>query len=969
MESSHEKPDFLAIQEKWREKWAKQKVFDAELNPKKEKFFMTVPYPYISGSLHIGHARVVIEQDVYSRFMRMAGKNVLNSIAFHISGTPVLGISLAISEGDKEKKELYSSYVRNYVSSKEEVNKIIESFKDPFKIVEFFIPKMKDEFSKLGLAVDWRRSFTSGDDVHRALVDWQFRKYKEKNYLVQGKYPILYSLSLKSAVGEDDISEGDTNPVEKIEFTLLKFEFEDSFIIAATLRPETMFGQTNMWVNPSVEYIKANIAGENWIISKECAEKLSHQDKSVEILQKVSGNSFIGKTCKAPVIDKEIIILPSTHCDPDIGTGFVTSVPSDSPYDWVMLKELQESERLCHKYGLDYGYVKAIKPISIIKSRGYGEFPSVEIVEKNNISPKNIAELEKATQEIYKIGFHTGILKDSCGKYKGMTAIQAKEAIKKDIINQGKAEIFYETSRKAQSRDGGKVIVSLLENQWFLDFNAGTWKKDSLKCLKRVEIIPEKFKKQFEDVFEWLDKRPCARKRGLGTALPFDKGWVIESLSDSTLYITLYTISHIVNENKISFSQMNKDFFDYIFLEKLPIDQAEKKIGIKKEILESCRKSFQYWYPNDHRHTFTAHLANHLSFLIFAHAAIMPEKYWPKKFSFHGMVISEGQKMSKSKGNIVTLLDVINKYGTDAFRCFMCNTTSIDGTINWEESEVLRLSKHLKSLVFNLNELSEISKNAKKDEVEKFKKTHKQFASKFERSIKEATECLECMNLRSYSNIVLYNIFNDYKKELQKIGEDKVSVSLMANYIIERWILLLCPLAPHYSEELWEKLEKTGFASIESWPSFEKSLINEKEEFKEILMDNLFSDIRAVKQLSKLKAISKITIITPKKWKYTLFKNISETLKKTRNPGEIIKKVMQTDLKKEDPLLAKKIPKLIDKLPAIILPEKEEQEIISQNKKYLEAVFGARIEIISENYSNHPKSSNSFPGKPAILLE
>ena len=65
------------------------------------------------------------------------------------------------------------------------------------------------------LGVDWRRSFTSGDAIHRKMVEWQFGKYKEKNYLIQGKYPVLYSKSLGNAVGEDDIIEGDTSPVDK----------------------------------------------------------------------------------------------------------------------------------------------------------------------------------------------------------------------------------------------------------------------------------------------------------------------------------------------------------------------------------------------------------------------------------------------------------------------------------------------------------------------------------------------------------------------------------------------------------------------------------------------------------------------------------------------------------------------------------------------------------------------------------
>ena len=183
--------DFKTIEGKWQKKWEEKKLFQTEPDSKKEKFFMTIPYPYISGSLHIGHSRVVTEADVFSRFQRMDGKNVLYPIAFHISGTPVLGISLAIKNGDKKKIALYKGYVQTYEKDKAKVEKIIKSFEDPQKIVDYFIPKMKEEFKTLGLSVDWRRSYTSGSPEHQALVEWQFRKYKEQNYLVQGKYPIF----------------------------------------------------------------------------------------------------------------------------------------------------------------------------------------------------------------------------------------------------------------------------------------------------------------------------------------------------------------------------------------------------------------------------------------------------------------------------------------------------------------------------------------------------------------------------------------------------------------------------------------------------------------------------------------------------------------------------------------------------------------------------------------------------------
>ncbi|HII14770.1 MAG TPA: leucine--tRNA ligase [Nanoarchaeota archaeon] len=951
-------PDFKAIQDKWQKKWKESKLFEAEIDRKKEKFFITVPYPYISGSLHIGHARVVTEADVYSRYLRMAGKNVLYPIAFHISGTPVLGISLAIKNNDKDKIELYKGYVRNYVKSEKEAEAVVKSFEDPWKIVGFFIPKMVDEFSTLGLGVDWRRSFTSGDTIHQKMVEWQFGKYKEKNYLIQGKYPVLYSKSLGNAVGEDDIIEGDTNPVDKQEFTLIKFKYGDSFIIAATLRPETMYGQTNMWANPDVEYATAKVNGEKWIISAECAEKLKYQDKKVEVTGKLRGKDLLGKSCTAPFIDREIPILPSTHCEPGIGTGLVTSVPSDAPFDWISLKELQESEAMCMKYGLDYSKVKSIQLIPIIESKDYGRFPAVEICKKMGINSLSQHEkLQEATQEIYKIGFHTGVMIDTCGRFAGMKVIEAKDAMKAELIKNKKADIMYETSRPAKSRDGGEVIVAVLDNQWFIDFNAKGWKKEAGECLNSMSIVPEKFRKQFEDTFAWLDKRPCARKRGLGTKLPYDREWVIESLSDSTLYMTLYTIANKVNEYKLTEGQLTPEFFDYVYLEKGGLEKVSAKLNIPEAQLKALREAFGYWYPNDHRHTFTAHLSNHLSFMIFAHTACLPKEKWPKKITFHGMVISEGTKMSKSKGNVVTLLDINNRYGADTFRAFLCNSTSIDSTLNWESDEVEKMKTHISSLFDMCNEICTNRKKAKLGN--KFAA----FASRFENDVKKAGAFLAAMNLRDYSNIVLHDIPRIYRKA-RRISEQDIPT--LNDYVAERYVKMLCPLVPHYAEELWAMAGK-GFVSNAEWPQHDEKKINPMAEFSEDSLEALSSDIRKVLELAKIEKPKKITLFTAGQWKYELVGHVKKL--NTRNAGEIIKSVMQTQLKQHGQDIMKLVPKLAEKTPEFVLEKKDEEKALKDSVAALEQEFNCKIEIIDAEKSQAPKARQAMPGKPAILAE
>lgn len=948
--------DFKAVQEKWQKKWKEEKIFEVDLDKKKEKFFINTPYPYISGSLHIGHARAVTEVDVYSRYLRMKGKNVLFPMAFHISGTPVLGISLGIQNGDEKKIAQYKEYVRAYVSNEKEVEKIVQSFVDPWNIVNFFIPKMKEEYSSLGLGVDWRRSFTSGDVEHQKLVEWQFQKYKEKGYLMQGKYPVLYSKTLGNAVGEDDISDGDTNPVEKKEFTLMKFPFGDAFLVIATLRPDTLFGQTNLWINPDVNYVKAKVNGENWIISKQCAEKLSFQDKKVEILQEVTGRSLLGKTCKALHKNAELLVLPYKGCKPEIATGVVVSVPSNAPYDYMALKELQDSPQLCQKYGLDHAKVKQIQPLSIIESEGFSSDSAKEICAKMNITSLQQEKLlEEATKEIYKTEFHTGKLLKSCGKYAGKSVQQAQKEIIQDLKNEKKVDIFYETSRQAVSRDGGEIIVAIMDNQWFLDFNAKGWKKEANESLKNMEIVPDKYRKQFEDVFAWLDKRPCARLRGIGTQLPFDKKWVIESLSDSTIYMSLYTIQESLKKYKITGEQLTPEFFDFVFLAKGKVDELSKKTKIPVAQLKDIQENFDYWYPFDQRHTFQPHLANHLSFMIFAHTACFPKNKQPKKISFHGLIISEGMKMSKSKGNVVTLMDLNKSYGADAFRAFLCNSTSVDATMNWQSSEVERSKKHIEHIY---TVLEEMSKNRKDSPLR-----NKALLSRMEGLIKRATQSLEEMNLRDYSNVVLFDILREY----QRASKNEKDLPAINHYLLARWVPMLTPLCPHYAEELWS-LSNKGFVSVASWPQYNEKAIDERAEFIEETIESFVDDVREIQKLVKKEKLSKVTVILAHEWKYTFMKAFKKEFAKERDIGILLKKVMDKEHAKEITALVPSLVKNTSKIPFVVLTQKEEGTVFKEYKAQLEKQLLCTVEIISAEKSTQAKAQQALPSKPAILI-
>jgi leucyl-tRNA synthetase len=952
----------IPLGKKWQDRWSEAKLFESEVDETKPKFFITVPYPYLSGSLHVGHGRVVTEADIYARYMRMKGYNVLFPLSFHISGMPVLGISMAIAAGDAKSIKLYSAYVRAYESDEKKIAEIVQSFTDPWNIVHFFLPKMKSEFSTLGPSIDWRRSFSSGDGAHQALVEWQFKKYEENNYLVKGDHPVLFSLSLQNPVGEDDIKDGDSDPVEKQEFTILKFKFDDGYICAATLRPETMYGQTNMWVHPEIEYVRAEVNDEIWYISKECAEKLSYQKHKVKIIDTILGSEFIGKTCIAPLINKDIPIFPSTFCKPGMGTGMVTSVPGHAPYDYMAILDLRKDPALCTQWGI-LTQVETLEIVPILHTPEYGENASPKVCKEFGITSASDDKIKDALKKVYKVEHHTGKLLQNCGKFSGMTVPEAKLAMRDELIKNKEGLIMYETTRQAFSRDGGSIIVAVLNDQWFLDFNSTGWKKKSHDCLQQMKLLPESYRKRFEETFAWLDKRPCARRRGLGTRLPQDQDWVIESLSDSTMYMTLYPIFHKIQQYGITKKQLTPAFFDYVYNGHGSLVTLTTETGISEDQLKDLQRSFSYWYPLDHRHTFELHLSNHLSFMIFAHAALLDNKNWPKTFSFHGLITSEGAKMSKSKGNVVTLLDVAKQYGADTYRGYLVTGANVDSIMDWQSEKVGQIKNHIMNLYCTLQKITEERSS------EPVSKEHAWFISTFERSKKKATLAVEQLDLRTYAMTVIYELHAAYKKVVR--SATPVDLEKIHDAICDDWIKMLAPIVPHLSEELWSKKHER-FVSVAPWPKANESKIDPVAEFSEELKEGLAEDIRKVMTLAKIEKPSNIQIIISPQWKYTFVGLMKSLLAGTRDPGQIMKAVMETDLKKYGQQVTKLIPSLIKdpkKMPGLIIDQGTEGKAVTEASRAIAKEHNCPVEIIVAEHSNHAKAKVAFPGKPAIIVE
>ena len=877
--------NFKEIEKKWQEKWEEAKIFETNVDENKPKFFITVPYPYVNGAPHIGAGFTFTRGDVYARFKRMQGFNVLFPQGFHATGEPILGAIERLKKNDKTQIETFKLFGAS--------DKDIEDFKTKGAeyTAKYWMKKWIEILKLAGFSIDWRRTFITAITPHYSkFIEWQYNTLKKLGYVIQGTHPVIWCPYCQSPTGDHDRLEGEGESV--IDYIILKFKLESGEILpCGTLRPETIYGVTNIWVNPEVEYLKAKVNGEIWILSERATIKLKDQLKKIEVVGKIKGEELIGKYAENPITKEKIIVFPANFVDPDSATGIVMSVPSHAPYDWIALKELKENPEKLKKYGIEEEIIKKIEPVSIIKTPEFGEHPAIEICEKMEIkSLKQKEKLEKATSILYKKEFHQGILKENCGKYKNLKVSECKEKLSKNFIEEKIADIIWETTGKVVCRCGTLNHVKILENQWFLKYSDEKWKERVRECIKRIKFYPEEVKKQFENTVEWLKDKACTRKTGLGTPLPWDKEWIVETLSDSTIYMAYYTISRMIKD--IPAEKLSDEVFDFIFLGKGSSKELSKKFEIDEKLLEEIRREFEYFYPVDLRTSGKDLVQHHLTFFIFHHVAIWDNpKYWPKAIGVNGYVNISGVKMSKSKGNVIPFFDLIKEYGADLTRINIVASNEGLKDADWREENIISYETRFRFI----NQIIESLSKAKR---KKLNNLDIYLQSKLQERIKKATENYEEMKFRSAVQVSLFDLTNDIKWYVERLnGIENCNRSVLKE-VLENLIKLIAPVVPHISEEFWEKMGHNNFVSLEKWPEFKEELIKKEILELEEIFKNTLEDLKNVIKIAGRKKSAYLYVVTDKEFEH--FKNAEEFLKKYFGFEKVLV-FKSSDEKKYDP--------------------------------------------------------------------
>lgn len=933
---------FKKIEEKWQNIWKKTKIFEPEVDESKPKYFITIPYPYVNGLPHLGHGFTFSRGEFTARFKRMKGFNVLWPQGWHATGAPIVGAALQV----KERNEKWIKTLKSYGISDQE----IKNFENPEYWVYYFSKRWKKAFEMIGFSIDWRREFftTFLNKAYSKFIEWQYRKLKEKGLVKKGKHPVVWDPKVKKVIGDHDRPD-EYAGISPMEVILIKFKDESGRVYpCATFRPETVYGVTNLWVREDGDYVEARVDNETWIVSKEVIEEIKDQEHEVEVLKEIKGSELLGIYVINQVTNEKVPILPASFVDLEIGTGVVMSVPAHAPYDWIALEDLKNDEKW-------EKIARELKPKSLFKLKGYSEFPAKDVCEKYGIkSQKEKEKLERATKEIYNKEFYDGVLKEFFGKYANKKICEIKDELVNELIQKDIALKHYILPIRFKSRYGGKVHVKIIKNQWFLKYSDEKWKELAHECVDQMEFYPENLREIFHSKIDWYKDWAFTHQRELGEFLPWDKNWTIESLSDSTIYMAYYVVAKYLENAKnfgIDVEKINDEFFDYVFLGVGDSEKIAEKIGVKKELLEEIRKEFEYWYPVDLRNSGKDLITNHLVFYIFHHAILFPKHKWPRRITINGYVMINGEKMSKSKGNVIPIEKAVSDYSADVVRFLLAyagNSGMDDANIEISNAETV--ANELKAWYdFAVN-------NYNKGREEKIG-IDEWFEAIINKTIKEVEKEYENLNFKNVLIKGFYEFQNDFKWYKRRCLNN-FNKQVINKFILTQ-TLILYPIVPHLCSEILEKIGKDALKP--KWPKpkeIDESVIK-KEEFVKTVVE----DINEIKRILKIEKIKKIKIIIPASIKYEIFERAKEILEKCENPREVMK--LAKEFKNIE--ILKKIVKNIS-IVSNFLPKEFEEKTLKEAKTFLEKEFDCEVIIEDESESKEEKARMSIPGKPAIVI-
>ena len=819
--------DPASFEDRLYNEWVEKGYFHAEADPDKEPFTIVIPPPNVTGQLHMGHALDETLQDNLIRYKRMQGY-----AAVWIPGTDHAGIATQIKV---EENLRVNEGLTRYDLGRE---KFLERVWDWKKL---YGDRIINQLKKIGSSCDWERERFTMDEGCSKAVREVFVNLYNKGLIYQGSRIINWCPHCITALSDAEVEHAE----HAGHFWHIKYPIKgsDDYVIIATTRPETLFGDTAVAVNPNDERYK----------------------------------DLVGKTLLLPLTDREIPVIADEYVDKDFGTGCVKITPAHDPNDF-------------------------------------------EVGQRHNLEQIKVLN-DDATLNSY------------AGKYEGMDRYEARKVIEEDLKKLGLLVKVEEHSHNVgQCYRCGTTVEPIISKQWFVKMKPLA--EPAMEAVKSGEIkfVPERFSKTYmnwmENVYDWC----ISRQLWWGHRIP---AFYCDDCHETFVSKEDITVCPKCG-GKL---RQDEDVLDTWFSSAL---WPFSTLGWPEKTAD-----LDYFYPTSVLVTGYDIIFFWVSRMIFSGLEHTSKKPFEHVF-IHGLVRdSQGRKMSKSLGNGIDPLEIIDKYGADALR-FTLATGNAPGNDMRFYIERVEASRNFANKIWNASRFTlmnlDIAENKLPDKAE-LQLEDRWILSRYNTVVKEVTENLDKFELGvAVSKLYdfIWDNFCDWYIELVKPRlfdkENKTgkTAQYVLTYVLSNTMKLLHPFMPFITEEIWQHLPHEGESIvISSFPKYDEELCFAAEEKQ---MEIIMAAITAVRNRR-----SEMNVPPSKKAKMIIVTDNTELFRKGIPFFEKLASASEVDVREEKTGIEKNAVNIVVEAAEIFMPlgelvdKDKEAERLGKEKKQLEA--------------------------------
>ena len=736
----NKKYDFKEVENGRYDIWKKAGYFTAG-DKSKQKFSMVIPPPNVTGKLHIGHSIDNTIQDITCRYKKAKGFDVL-----YLPGVDHAGIATQA----KVDAKLVSEGTSRFIIGREEF------MKRAYERKEEYTEKIHEQWAKMGIMVDYTRErFTLDEGCSRA-VNEVFVKLYNEGLIYRGEKIVNYDPVMKTALSNIEVIYKEDDG----EFFYFKYPFvndKTKFLTIATTRPETMFGDTCIVVNPNDDRYK----------------------------------DIIGQKVINPANHEEIPVIADEYVDIEFGTGAMKCTPAHDPNDFI----------IGQKYGLAHPIIMNID----------------------------------------------GTMKENCGKYSGMDRFECRDLLVKTIEEEGNLiKIEKIKHQVGHSERSDAVVEPILSLQWFVKMKPlAKLVLDNQASEDKIKFFPERFEKVLEQWMNKCDDWCISRQLWWGHRIP-----VYYHKTTGKLLVSSQKPTDMENWTQ------DEDVLDTWFSSGLwPFET----LGWPENT-----DDYNRYYPLD------CMVTGYDIIFFWVARMVFQGLHFTKKVPFENVIIhgivrdSQGRKMSKSLGNGIDPIDVINTYGVDSLRYFLATTASPGLDMRYSEEKVKAASNYLNKIWNSARYiLMNIPENYKTTDIDysKLETIDKYILTKLNQTIATVTKSMDAYEYGiASSNLYnfVYDDFCSFYLEMTKVTLKNENTYKEGTYFtllttLQAVIMMIYPFSPFISEEIYLSLpEHKDSIMLELYPEFNEKLIFEDSLSKGEILNKAIEEVRQYKVANKL---------------------------------------------------------------------------------------------------------------------